>query len=111
MVYWILILINISNWKRLQRITVNICLKNDQLTIEKEHYLNCIEEIFKIFNLDKNLKLNVLDESSNSFHAQIELLNAKYRTDTNSIDFLKIINEFDFKNYDANLKNGHGIIY
>ena len=71
-----------------------------------------------MFNFETNLSLNVSNEFSNTneqtFNSRVEKLNPKYKTDSNEnatlINFLEIINEFNFKNFDANLKSGYGKI-
>ncbi len=66
-----------------------------------------------IFNLDKTLNLNVIeDQIGNTLEYKIETLDSKYKVTKDGrvlIDFLKIIDEFDMKDYDVNLKSGNGI--
>ena len=66
-----------------------------------------------IFNLDKTLNLNVIeDQIGNTLEHKIEKLDSKYKISKDGrvlIDFSKIIDEFDMKDYDVNLKSGNGI--
>ena len=66
-----------------------------------------------IFNLDKTLNLNVIDDQiDNTLEYKIEKLDSKYKISKDGrvlIDFFKIIDEFDMKGYDVNLKSGNGI--
>lgn len=77
-----------------------------------------MQQLFQVFNLNKNLTLNAIDESElrclrERYEKQVQMLDEKYTIHVNSqqandneilIDYQAIIKEFDLKNLDSNLK-------
>ena len=64
--------------------------------------------------MENNLILNILEDyNGKELDKKIEKLESKFKVNKDDlvmVDFLKIIDEFNLKNYDINIKPGHGNI-
>lgn len=67
------------------------------------------QRIFEIFNLNENLQFNILYDRTlrADFCQKLENIDQDFKSN-DMINFAEIIKRFNLKNYDANLKYGHG---
>jgi hypothetical protein len=93
------------------RVTINVCLNDNNKQPEKNLFLSELIEIMDIFNLGELLRINVkgktecIEKTFSQRCASSNYLDAS-KSDQNEtfIDLVKIINELEIENYDSNLR-------